>query len=148
MRTFDELNRKILQELQKNARVSNAEIGRRIGLSAPAVAERILRMEEDGIIQGYQPVIDYDKLNLAVKVFIHFKAGALKHNEMVRKVDKMPQVVSWHAVTGEYCMVLQVVVATTRELETLLVELGRYGDTSTALILSGNTFPRTLQTIP
>jgi Lrp/AsnC family leucine-responsive transcriptional regulator len=145
MRTFDELNWKILQALQKNARVSNAEIGRTIGLSAPAVAERIVRMEEDGVIQGYQPVIDYDKLNLPVKVFIHFKAGAMKHNEMVRKIDKMPQIVEWHAVTGENCMLLKVVVASTKELETLLVELGRFGDTTTSLILSGNNFPRILQ---
>ncbi|MBT1687769.1 Lrp/AsnC family transcriptional regulator [Dawidia soli] len=145
MRTFDELNWKILQELQKNARISNAEIGRRVGLSAPAVAERILRMEEDGVIQGYQPVIDYDKLNLTVKVFVHFKAGAMKHTEMVRKIDKIPQIVEWHAVTGENCMLLKVVVATTKELEALLIELGRVGDTTTSLILSGNTFPRTLQ---
>ena len=102
-------------------------------------------MEEDGVIQGYQPVIDYDKLNLSVKVFVHFKAGAMKHTEMVRKIDKIPQIVEWHAVTGENCMLLKVVVATTKELEALLVELGRVGDTTTSLILSGNTFPRILQ---
>ena len=142
MKTLDDLNWKILLELQKNARISNAEIGRRIGLSAPAVAERIEKLEEAGVIQGYQPILDYDKLNLAVKVFISFKSLAMKHAEMVKKIDKMPQITEWYTITGDCCMLLKVVVASTKELEILIEELGRYGDTTTSIILSGNSFPR------
>lgn len=145
MKPLDDLNRKILLELQKNARISNAEIGRRIGLSAPAVAERIEKLEADGVILGYQPVIDYDRLGLPVKVFIQFKSTSMKHAEMVKVIDKMPQVAEWNAITGDCCMLLKVVVASTKELENVIEELGKYGGTTTSIILSGNGFPRVIQ---
>src|SRR5690349_6888357 len=78
-KAIDDLNWGILEELQKNARLSTTEIGRRVGLSAPAVADRIEKMEEAGIIQGYFTQIDLDKLDLTIRAFILFKNNSLKH---------------------------------------------------------------------
>jgi Lrp/AsnC family transcriptional regulator, leucine-responsive regulatory protein len=141
-KTMDNLSWKILAELQKNARITASEIGRRVGLTAPAVAERISKMEDEGVIQGYRTVIDYDKVGLAVKVFIHFKSTSLKHFEMMKVIGAIPQIIEWHTVTGDSCMLLKVVVPTTRDLESVIEQLGKYGETSTSIILSGNPEPK------
>jgi len=141
-KTLDKLDWKILIELQKNARVSASEIGRQVGLTTPAVANRIAKMEEAGLILGYRTMLDYDKLGLSVRVFLQFKSTSLKHDDMVKVVDNMPQIQEWHAVTGENCMLLKVAVPTTKELEEILTQLGKYGDTNTSIILSGNVKPR------
>ncbi|HLZ15400.1 MAG TPA: Lrp/AsnC family transcriptional regulator [Cyclobacteriaceae bacterium] len=141
-KALDNLDWKILTELQKNARVSASEIGRRVGLTAPAVAKRIARMEESGFILGYRTTMDYDKLGLSVRVFLQFKSTSLKHDDMVKVVDAMPQIQEWYTVTGENCMLLKVAVATTKDLEIILAQLGKYGGTNTSIILSGNVKPR------
>ncbi|MBT1696441.1 Lrp/AsnC family transcriptional regulator [Fulvivirgaceae bacterium PWU4] len=141
-KAMDDLDWRILEELQQNARISASEIGRRVGLTAPAVAERISRMEEEGLIQGYRTVIDYDKIGLTVRVFINFKSTALKHAEVVKLISTMPEITEWYTVTGDCCMLLKVAVATTKELELFLEKLGKYGETATSIILSGNPEPR------
>ncbi|MEQ1585381.1 MAG: Lrp/AsnC family transcriptional regulator [Cyclobacteriaceae bacterium] len=135
---LDKLDWRILIELQKNARISDSEIGRQVGLTAPAVAARITKMEGEGFIEGYRTVLNYTKIGLPVCVFLHFKSTAIKHDDMVKVVDNMQQVQEWHTVTGENCMLLKVAVASTKELEVLLAQLGKYGDTNTSILLSGN----------
>lgn len=141
-KTLDNLDWRILVELQKNARISAAEIGRQVGLTTPAVAARIAKMEEEGFIEGYRTMLNYTKIGLPVCVFLHFKSTAVKHDDMIKIVDSMPQVQEWHTVTGDNCMLLKVAVASTKELELLLAQLGKYGDTNTSILLSGNTKPR------
>jgi Lrp/AsnC family leucine-responsive transcriptional regulator len=139
---LDELNWRIIQELQANARITIVEIGKRIGLSAPAVAERIKKLEEEGYIKGYRTVVDYDKLGLSVPVFISYKATRLTHGEMIKMVDKMPEVVEWYGITGTYCAMLKVIVASTKELEIIIEKLQEFGETSTSIILSANAEPK------
>lgn len=136
MRKCDNLDTNILNELRKNARISNAEIGRRIGLTGAAVAERIEKMEYEGIIQGYCALLNYDKLDLSVRVLIMFKAQKITHNEMVKMVKHMPEVLEWYTITGNNCMCLKVAVRTTLHLEAFLVKLQEFGETSTSIILS------------
>lgn len=139
---LDDFNWKIIQELQMNARITIVEIGKRIGLSAPAVAERIKRLEEEGYIKGYRTVVDYDKLGLSVPVFINYKATKISHGEMIKMVDKMPEVVEWYGVTGTHCAMLKVIVASTKELEVVIERLQEFGETNTSIILSGNSTPK------
>ena len=141
-KTLDDLDWGILTELQKNARVSASEIGRQVGLTTPAVTARISKMEESGLIQGYRTIIDYDKINLSVQVFVQFRSIALHHDDMVKMVNKMPQIQEWHTVTGDNCMLLKVAVPTTKDLEMILAQLGKYGETNTSIILSRNAKPR------
>lgn len=139
---LDDHNWKILTELQLNARITTVELGKRINLSAPAVAERIRKLEEEGYIKGYRTIVDYDKLGLSVPVFIHFKGTKISHGDMIKLVDKMPEVMEWHSITGSHCSVLKVVVTTTKELENVIEFLQQYGETSTSIILSSNSVPK------
>lgn len=137
-KAIDNLDRRILKELQRNARISASEVGRRVGLSTPAVTERILKLEQENFIQGYQTKVNYDKLGLAVKVFIHFQSTSLKHADIVKMIDAIPQAIEWHTITGDSCALLKVVVASTQELEAVIEHLGKFGDTKTSIILSSN----------
>ncbi len=135
-KTLDDLNWSILRELNQNARISTSEIGRRVGLSAPAVAERVQKMEEQGFIKSYRTVIDFSKIGLTIQAFITFKASSLKHSESIKMIDAMPEVVEWHAITGNFCMIIKVAVASSKELEAFIERLQEYGETTTSLILS------------
>lgn len=142
---LDDLGWEIIRELQLNARITIVEIGKRIGLSAPAVAERIKKLEEEGYIKGYRTVVDYDKLGLSVPVFISYKATKISHSDMLKMVDKMPEVVEWYGVTGLHCALLKVIVASTKELEAIIEKLQEFGETSTSVILSSNAAPKVLK---
>ncbi|MFM9839911.1 MAG: Lrp/AsnC family transcriptional regulator [Cyclobacteriaceae bacterium] len=141
-KSLDNLDKRILKELQLNARISVSEIGRRVGLSTPAVTERISKLEQENFIQGYQTKVNYCKLGLPIKVFIHFRSISLKHVDIIKMIDVIPEVVEWHTITGDSCALLKVVVATTEELERVIEHLGKYGDTKTSIILSSNVEPK------
>jgi len=134
----DDLNWSILEELQKNARLTTAEIGRRVGLSAPAVADRIQKMEEQGIIQEYQTSLNLDKLGLTIRAFISFKANGLKHVELMKLVNTIPEVAEWHTITGNYSILLKVAAYSGEELASVIEKLEEFGETNTSLILSRN----------
>ena len=138
---LDDANWRILEALQKNARITVSELSRRVFLSAQAVAERISKLEEAGYIKGYRTIIDYNKLGLTVPVFINFKSTAVTHADMVKKVNEMPEVMEWYTITGNNCMIMKVVVSSTEELDKVLQELSSYGETTTSIILSGKPEP-------
>ena len=142
---LDEFNWKIIQELQMNARITIVELGKKIDLSAPAVSERIKKLEEEGYIKGYRTIVDYDKLGLSVPVFINYKATKVSHGDMIKMIDKMPEVVEWYSVTGLHCSMLKVVVASTKELEIIIEKLQEFGETSTSIILSSSDEPKIIR---
>lgn len=142
---LDDANWRILEALQKNARITVSELSRRVFLSAPAVADRISKLEEAGYIKGYRTVIDYNKLGLTVPVFVSFRSTAVTHADMVKKVNEMPAVMEWYTITGNNCMIMKVVVSSTEELDKVLQELSNYGETTTSIILSGNPEPRVVK---
>ena len=137
-KTLDDLNRHILEELQKDARLSTVEIGRRVGLSPPAVADRIQKLEDQGIIKSYQTVLDFDKMGLTIRAFISFKPAQIKHPELFKLVDSLPEVVEWHTITGNYAFLLKVAVCSSEKLAALIERLEEFGETNTSLILTQN----------
>jgi Lrp/AsnC family transcriptional regulator, leucine-responsive regulatory protein len=141
-KSLDNLDKRILKELQLNARISVSEIGRRVGLSTPAVTERISKLEQENFIHGYQTKVNYCKLGFPIKVFIHFRSISLKHADIMKMIDAIPEVVEWHTITGDSCALLKVVVATTEELERVIEHLNKFGDTKTSIILSSNVEPK------
>ncbi len=143
-KTLDDFNWQIIRELQMNARITIVELGKRIGLSSPAVAERIRKLENDGYIKGYRTVVDYDKLGLTVPVFINFKATKISHTQMLKMADEMPEVMEWYGVTGTHCSILKVIVASTKELEKVIEKLQEFGETSTSIILSNNSVSKVI----
>lgn len=134
-KVLDDLNRHILEELQKDARLSTVEIGRRIGLSAPAVADRIQKLEDLGFIKGYRTLLDLDKVGLTIRAFINFKTTQLKHAELIKLVESIP-VIEWHTITGNYCIVLKVAAASSQRLADIIEHLEEHGETNTSLILA------------
>ena len=139
---LDELSWNILKELQSNARMSTTEIGRRIGLSAPAVSERIAKLEENGVIKGYHTAMEFDKLGLTIRAFIAFKTSRLKHAELIRLVEAIPELTEWYAVTGNHSILLKIAAASSERLAGIIEHLEEYGETSTSLILSEGNKPR------
>lgn len=136
---LDDLNCSILKELEENARISTTEIGRRVGLSAPAVADRIQKLEEYGFIKGYHTLIDFDKIGLTIQAFVSFKSTTLNHKQKVKMVESFPEIVEWHSVTGNASMILKVVTYTSKQLEDVIGRLMEFGETTTSLILSART---------
>ncbi len=139
---MDKLNWKILRELSRNARVSNVEIGRKVGLSSPAVAQRILKMEELGIIRGHHAEIDYAKVGLTIQAYIVFRTDVLKPEEGIRLMESIPEIVEWHTVTGPSCMFLRIAAFSSKELESIITVLNGVGETSTSLILTDSDYSK------
>lgn len=132
---LDKLNAEILNELQGNARLSITEIGKRVGLSGPAVSERIRKMEEDGVITGYSTQLDHDKLGVTVHAFISLKS-TMAHANVVKKLEAIPEILESYNVTGTHCVLLKVATTTTKRLERIIGMLQQIGETNTSIILS------------
>ncbi|MCX7782782.1 MAG: Lrp/AsnC family transcriptional regulator [Meiothermus sp.] len=134
---MDELSWKILELLQQNARMPFSEVGRQVGLSAPAVAERVRRMEEAGIIRGYQAVVDPSKLGYTLEVFIRAEVTHSNHDAAIRYISELPNVLEFWNLTGRDGYQIRAVFRSVQELELMLNQkLGIYGTTTTALVLS------------
>lgn len=134
---LDKTSWRILELLQQNARVPFSELGRQVGLSAPAVAERVRRMEEAGIIRGYQAVIDPSKLGYSLEVFIRAEITHSNHEAAIRFISQLPNVLEFWNLTGRDGYLIRAVFRSVQELEQVLNQkLGVYGTTTTALVLS------------
>ncbi|MDB9755805.1 Lrp/AsnC family transcriptional regulator [Winogradskyella sp.] len=134
--SIDNLNWKILKCLQLNARMSNAEIGRRVGVSSPAVGERIKKMEDAEIIQGYTTFVSPFEAGYQLKALITLRAfmGMLK--PFLEKVKTYDEVVNCYRITGNENIVMEVVLKNQKHLETFIDQLISYGETKTQIVLS------------
>ncbi len=133
---LDEVNWRILVALQENARVSFTELGRRVGLTPPAVAERVRRLEEAGVITAYRAEVDVAKLGLSLTAIIRLAPRGGDAREIGRLVRALPEVLECDHVTGDDCYVLRVAVPSMGHLEALLEQLLRRGNTTTSMVLS------------
>ena len=136
VRTLDDVDWHILNELQHDARLTYAEIGRRVGLSSPAVAERVHRLEEAGIITGYSARVDVTRLGLPLVAIIRVRYPGERYKQIHKMVEECPAVLMCDHVTGDDCLIIRVATATTAELEQLIGQFGSYGQTTTSMVLS------------
>ena len=122
---LDELDQRILDELQSDARVANAELARRLNLSPPAVHARVKRLEERGILRGYVALLDREQLGFDMLCFIQISLQ-LHQVEQVSHfratIQQIPEVLECHHVTGEYDYLLKIVVRNRQELERLIMK--------------------------
>ena len=134
--SIDNLNWKILKCLQQNARMSNAEIGRRVGITSPAVSERIKKMEDAEIIQGYTTFVSPFEAGYQLKALITLRAfmGMLK--PFLEKVKTYDEVVNCYRITGNENIVMEVVLKNQKHLEVFIDQLISYGETKTQIVLS------------
>lgn len=134
--SIDNLNWKILKCLQENARMSNTEIGRRVGISSPAISERIKKMEDAEIIQSYTTFVSPFEAGYQLKAIITLRAfmGMLK--PFLEKVKTYDEVVNCYRITGNENIVMEVVLKNQKHLESFIDQLITYGETKTQIVLS------------
>jgi Lrp/AsnC family leucine-responsive transcriptional regulator len=141
---LDAINRAILEELQADARLSMAELGRRINLSPPAVADRVQRLERAGVIRGYHADVDPAKLGYTVAAVVRV-APATRQLDKIREIARnTPEVVECHRITGEDCFFLKLHLHSINDLEPLLDRFTPYGRTTTSIIHSSPVDRRAL----
>ncbi len=133
---LDSYGRKMLAELQANARLSVAELGRRISLSPTATTERLKQMEEVGIINGYTIEIDREALGLEVMAFIRMSCGGQNYHRLLEYVQSLEEVRECHHLTGGDDFLLKVTTTSMNDLEALIEALLPYGNPVTSLVLS------------
>ena len=141
---MDSVDEKIIQLLQKNARISIKDIASQVFLSSPAVTARIDRLEKIGIIRGYHAQIDPEALGYRIKAFVNLEMEPSKKTEFYAYVENVPNVIECNCVTGDYAMLLQVEFWNTNELDHFVNELQRFGKTKTQIVFSTSVEHRSL----
>jgi len=133
---LDETNRKLLAELQHDARLSLAELGRRVGLSSPAVAERLQRLEQDGTVLGYHARIDPRALGFSLSAVIRTRPAPGQLTVVARVAQDTPEVVECRRITGDDCYVMLAHVRSVEHLEEVIDQFAAYGQTTTSIVQS------------
>lgn len=141
LRKIDSTDRKIIGELATDGRVSLAELGRRVNLSSPAVAERVQRLERAGVITGYRAEIDPRALGYQLTAIVRIKPAPGQLPRIPELAVETPEVSECHRITGEDCFFLKVHLRAIDELGPLLDRFLAYGETTTSLI-NASPIPR------
>jgi Lrp/AsnC family leucine-responsive transcriptional regulator len=141
---LDATNRRLLGELQADARLSLAELGRRVGLSSPAVAERLHRLEQEGVILGYHARLDPRALGYALSAVIRVRPAPRQLHQVARVAVDTPEVVDCRRITGEDCYVMTAHVRSVEHLEEVIDRFAAYGQTTTSIVQSSPVPPRGL----
>jgi Lrp/AsnC family leucine-responsive transcriptional regulator len=135
-RENDVTNRRILEELQEDGRLSLAELGRRVGLSPPAVAERVQRLEREGAITGYHAKVDPRALGYALTTVIRIRPAPRQIPKVAELARDTPEIVECHRITGEDCFFMKANVRDVEHLEELIDRFVLFGQTTTSIVQS------------
>jgi Lrp/AsnC family transcriptional regulator, leucine-responsive regulatory protein len=133
---IDPVNLRILTALQQEPRLAMSELGRRVGLSSPAVTERVRRLEETGVIKGYLLEINPSALGLPIAAYIRIRPNSGQLPKIADLARSIAEVVECHRVTGEDCFILKVYIPSLDQLDRILDRFLAYGMTTTSLIQS------------
>ena len=133
---MDSIDRALVSALQNDARTSYAELGRQVGLSAPAVAERMRRLEASGIVTGYHAAVDLKKAGYGIVAFVRLTSAPDLAPQLERLAVNTPEVIGFHRVTGSEGYVMMLAVTTVEHLEQIVVKFLPYGQTTTSIVLS------------
>lgn len=142
---LDDTNRRLLVELQSDARLSLAELGRRVGLSSPAVAERLQRLERQGVIRGYHATVDPAALGYPLSTIIRVRPAPRQMHKVAELVRSIPEVVECQRITGEDCYLVKAHVRSVTHLEEIIYQLVTFGQTTTSIVQSSPVPPRGIE---
>jgi Lrp/AsnC family transcriptional regulator, leucine-responsive regulatory protein len=142
---LDEIDRKILLELQSDARTSYAELGRRVGLTTPAVIERVRKLEDAGVITGYRAEIDTAKIGLPITAFVRMSITGVDYSRIIEVAEQSNEVLECHRGTGGDSFIMKVAVASVQHLQEIIDKLTPYGITTTAIVLSSPVKRRVIE---
>ena len=143
---LDRIAWKIVEELQQDARLSWAELGRRVGLTTPAVAERVHRLEKLGVIRGFHADISLERLGMPIQIFVRLSMAGPESlvRSFQQQVKTWEEVLECHRVPGSDSFIVKARVVSVEHLESFLDKMGHYGTTSTATVLSSPVLQRTI----
>jgi Lrp/AsnC family leucine-responsive transcriptional regulator len=140
----DDINRRLLDELQRDGRVAFAELGRRVGLSAPAVAERVGRLEREGVITGYRAEVDPRAIGYSLSAVVRIRPFARQIHKIPEIAAQTPEVVECQRITGEDCFLMRLHVREMEDLEPVLDRFTPFGQTTTSIVHSAPVARRAL----
>jgi Lrp/AsnC family leucine-responsive transcriptional regulator len=141
---LDETNQRLLAELQSNARLTLAELGRRVGLSSPAVTERLQRLEQTGVVTGYHASIDPRALGYSLSAVIRIRPSPGQLQNIADLAQQTPEVVECQRITGEDCYFMRAHVRDVGHLEQVIDHFVALGQTTTSIVQSSPVPPRGL----
>lgn len=133
---LDDIAWRLIEALQDDARQSYAELGRRIGLSPPAVAERMRQLEDRGLIRGYRAEIDAGRVGWTLTAFIRLRTGSDNYAALDRISAQWPEILECHHITGEDAVLLKVRATSIRHLDDIILRLAPFGPTTSSVVLS------------
>lgn len=133
---MDEIDKKIVMQLQQNARTPLKTMAEHVFLSSPAVSARIERLEKEGIISGYGAKVNHAKLGYHITAFINLEIQPVQKEEFYPFVQACPNVLECNCVTGDFSMLLKVAFQDTMSLDAFILKLQRFGRTSTQIVFS------------
>ncbi|MCS6873860.1 MAG: Lrp/AsnC family transcriptional regulator [Pyrinomonadaceae bacterium] len=142
---MDNIDWKILRELQENARISFAELGRRVGLTTSAVIERVRKLEDTGVITGYRACIDTSKIGLPITAFIRMSITGIDYSQIIKVAQDSSEVLECHRGTGNDSFIMKVAVSSVEHLQELIDRFTPYGITTTSIVLSSPVKRRTIE---
>ena len=142
---IDEIDRKLLNELQLDARISYAELGRRVGLTTPAVIERVRKLEDAHIITGYRAEIDPAKAGLPITAFIRMSITGVDYSHIIEVAEESNEVLECHRGTGGDSFIMKVAVSSVEHLQEVIDRLTPYGITTTTIVLSSPVKRRVIE---
>lgn len=131
---LDAHDARILEELQRDARITMAELGRRVHLSQPAVTERVRKLELNGVIRGYRAVVDPQRLGYGIRALV--RVGRVEYQRMIKLIEQSPEVVNAWNVTGEDSWMLEIAVIDVEHLDAVVTKFCILSDTSTSIVLN------------
>jgi Lrp/AsnC family leucine-responsive transcriptional regulator len=134
--TVDATDWRILEELQKDGRASFAELSRAVAMSPSAVADRVRRLEETGVIAGYRATVDPARVGLDVMAFVRLRYPTGNYRPFHALLNSTPEIMEAHHVTGEDCFVLKVVARSMRHLEEVTGRIAGLGSVTTSVVYS------------
>ena len=141
---LDAINRRLLNELHADPRVSMSALARRVGMSAPAVAERIQRMQRDKIIVGFRMEVDPAALGLPVAAYVRVRPTAGQLPRIAALAAELPEVTECHRITGEDCFLIKIHARAIEDLEQTLDRFLVHGQTISSIVVSSPVPPRPL----
>ena len=131
---LDAHDARILEELQRDARITMAELGRRVHLSQPAVTERVRKLELNGVIRGYRAMVDPQRLGYGIRALV--RVGRAEYARVVKLIEQTPEVVNAWNVTGEDSWILEIAVIDVEHLDAVVTKFCILTETSTAIVLN------------
>ena len=134
--TLDKYDRILLDALLENGRASFAQLARLVNLSAPAVAERVAKLEASGVITGYEAKVDMAKVGLPIQCVIELRLASHGNQQTYDDLVRIPELTQCHRVTGDPCVIMQAAVGSMPELENLINRVAQFGFSKTSIVLS------------